>query len=168
MLAIYKLDESTATFSPISSQDFSSPASFSVTPGGSVLTKKFYIRNDDDTKYYTGVVLRPITTSNAAIASTAVTVKLLSGDKAPSDDRWNAVGANGPSNIITSLDPAACAVLQSPLSGGSLDTKLPEFGAAGTPDTKYYPFWIRVSAGKGAPISTLQFGLKATYVEGTV
>lgn len=168
MLRIYKLDESTATFSPISSMDFQSPANFRVTPGGPPIVKKFYIRNDDDTKYYSSVVLRPITSTNAAIGSTALTVKLLSGDKSPSSDRWDAVAANGPASIIDALNPAACAVLQSPLEGDALDTRLPNFGTAVAADTKYYPFWIRVSAGKGAPISTLQLGLRIDYVEGTI
>lgn len=161
MLAIYKLDESSGSFDPISSDDFENPATFNIAPGGSALTKKFYIRNDESTKYYTGLVLKP-SVNNSPISGMAVKVKLLSGDKAPSESRWSSVAANG---SLSELDPGIAAVLQSPLDGGAIDTRLPNLGTADIADTKYYPFWIRVEAAKGSPIGVITCGLALTYTE---
>lgn len=168
MLRIYKFEESTSSFSALTSADFTNPASFNVTPGGTALVKKFYIRNDDATKYYDGVILRPVTSTDAVISGTAVQVKLLSGDVMPTDTRWAAVGSNGPDSGDDATDPADCAVLQSPIEGDTLDTRLPEFGSAGTPDTKYYPFWIRVESARSAPLGVLSLGLQVTYTEHAV
>lgn len=164
MLAIYKLNENSGTFEEVSSDDFENPATFNISPGGSALTKKFFIRNDDPTKYYTGLVLKP-SVSNSAITGTSIKVKLLSGDKAPSETRWSAVAANG---SLSELDPGVAAVLQSPLEGGAIDTRLPELGTVNTADTKYYPFWIRVEAAKGSPIGAISCGLILTYTEALV
>jgi hypothetical protein len=161
MINIYKLEESSGSFSLISSDDFDNPATFNIAPGGSALTKKFYIRNDDPTKYYTGLVLHP-SVNGSAIAGTSLRVKLLSGDKQPSDTRWSAVAANG---SLSESDPGDAAVLQSPLDGGPIDTRLPNLGTAAAPDTRYYPFWIRVEAAKGSPIGALSCGLTLTYTE---
>lgn len=164
MINIYKLNDSSGTFELISSEDFENPATFHISPGGSALTKKFFIRNDDETKFYTGLILKP-SVSNSAISGLSMKVKLLSGDKAPSETRWAAVAANG---SLSELNPNEAAVLQSPLEGGSIDTRLPNLGTADIPDTKYYPFWIRVEAAKGSPNGAVTCGLTLTYTEGLV
>jgi len=164
MISIYKLNDGTGAFEPVSSGDFEAPATFNISPGGSALTKKFFIRNDDETKFYTGLVLRP-SVNNSPISGLSLKVKLLSGDKAPSDTRWAAVAANG---SLSELDPGEAAVLQSPLDGGAIDTRLPNLGTKNAADTKYYPFWIRIEAAKGSPIGAVSCELILTYTEGLV
>lgn len=165
MIGIFKLNESSGSFELISSEDFSSPATFNMSPGGNSLTKKFFIRNDDATKFYTGLVLKPTTELGTAITGTAVKVKLLSGDKSPSELRWAAVAFNG---SLSDTDPTSSSTLQSPLDGGAVDTRLPELGTSDAGDTRYYPFWIRIEVAKGAPIGTLSLGLRLTFTEGLV
>ena len=164
MIGIYKLNDSTGTFDAVSSEDFENPITFSVSPGGGTITKKFFIRNDDDTKFYTGLILKP-SVNGSAISGLSLKVKLLSGDKAPSETRWAAVAPNG---SLSELDPAIASVLQSPLDGGAIDTRIPELGTSSLADTKYYPFWIRIEAAKGAPIGVLSCGLTLTCTEGLV
>jgi hypothetical protein len=161
MISIYKFNDTAAAFEEISDGDLSNPANFNVAPGGSAIAKKFYIRNDDPTKYYTDIVLRPAC-NGSAISGTAVRVKLLSGDRQPSASRWSSVAANG---SLSELDPGEAAVLQSPLDGGPVDTRLPELGTSAAPDVRYYPFWIQVQAGKGAPNTALSCGLQLSYTE---
>jgi len=165
MIKLYILNESTATFDEISSVTFAAPVLLATSPGGSPVTKKVYIRNTDATKYYTDIRLRPTSTIGAAITSTAVSIKLLSGDKEPAENRWASVAPNGPGSGDDPLDPNDCAVLQSPLVGGAIDTRLPELGSAGHADTKYYPFWVRVSCTRGCPQGDLNFALEIEYTE---
>lgn len=167
MINIYKLDESTGLFAAVSVGDFSNPVGVSVIPGGSAVVKKLFLRNDNVLKYYTDIVLRPATLVSAAISSTAVSVKLLSGDAEPSADRWTSVAANGPADGV-STDPAVCSILQSPLAGGSIDTRLPELGTSTEADVRYYPFWIRIEVLKGVPFGNLDVTLKISYTEGNV
>ena len=130
--------------------------------------KKIFIRNDDAAKFYTGISLRPSTTANAALSGNVVKVKLLSGDSLPTQDRWDAVAHNGPGEGDDETNPAVCSVLQSPLEGGPIDTRLPELGSVGTADTKFYPLWVSLEAGRGCPNGTLDFGFLVSYTEGNV
>lgn len=160
MIYVYRFDDGTASFVPVSSGDFTDPASVTVAPGGSSSTKKFFIRNDDENTYYTDLILRPVTHIGTPIASSTLRIKLLSGDALPVEDRWQSVGANGSTN-----DPEESAVLQSPIIGGAVDTRLPSLGSPGTPDTRYYPFWVRVYADKGAPIGIISLALSLDSTE---
>lgn len=164
MIKIYTQNETTGGFSPVSSADFSAPIIASTRPGGTAFTKRVFIRNDDPSTYYTDIALRPTTFNGLPISGSVIRVKLLSGSKAPEDFRWDAVGANG----SESVDPAVCAILQSPMGVGAADTRLPELGVEGTPDNKYYPFWVRIEVGKGAPYETLMLGLSVSYTENAI
>lgn len=168
MIKLYRLNDTSSDFVELSAGTFLDPLFMGVTPGGSPVVKKVFIRNDDPTKFYSGISLRPSTTTGAALAGNVVKVKLLSGDSKPTDARWDAVAHNGPAAGDDATDPAICAVLQSPLEGGPIDTRLPELGVAGTADTKFYPLWIRAEAGKGCPHGTLDFSFLITYTEGLV
>jgi len=154
-LKIYTLDDS-LSFQEISAGTFADPVSLGITPGGSGKAQKLYLRNDDITKWYDGIQLRAKSTTGAAIVDGSVSIKLLSGDSRPTEDRWDAALANDN------------ALLESPIAGGSVDQRFPEIGAAGAPDLKYYPFWVRVSVAKGAPIGDSRFSLELTYTENIV
>lgn len=156
-LEVYRLDESTMQFTPISVGTFDEPCSLGAKPGGSATVKKLFLKNDDDTKWYSGLAIRPKTTTNTPLESSVIRVKLLSGDSRPSEEDWLAALANEDS------------VLQSPLAGGPRTTRLPEIGEAGTADEKYYPFWIWAQAGLGAPTEgSVLFSLAVTYTENIV
>ena len=154
-LKIYTLD-SELVFQEVSAGTFADAVTVGVTPGGSGKVKKLYLRNDDPTKWYNDVELRVKSTGGLAIVDGTVSIKLLSGDSRPTEERWDAALANDN------------ALLSTPIAGGSVDERFPEFGEAGTANVKYYPFWIRVELAKGAPIGTLQFSLQVTETENIV
>ena len=155
-IKIYQLDQSTLTFSEISAGTFASPAALNLSPGGTASVKKLYIRNDDITKYYVDLILKPTSVTGGDIVNGTISIKLLSGDTRPSDSDWSGALAN------------SSASLESPISGGPVNTRLPELGASGSPDTQYYPFWVYVAVTKGSPIGDLQFSLELEYTENTV
>lgn len=154
-LKIYELNDS-LSFQEISAGTFADPVSFGVVPGGSGKAQKLFLRNDDNTKWYNDIVLAVTSTTGQPIVDGSVSIKLLSGDARPTEDRWSAALAN--SN----------ALIQSPILGGSVDERFPEIGEAGTADVKYYPFWIRVEVAKGAPIGDSRFSLELSYTENIV
>lgn len=157
-LQIYKLNESDMTFEAISSGTFLTPILLQTAPGGIATVTELYLKNsEDDGKYYTDLVLKPVASPGGAdIVDGTVTIQLISGDAQPTEERWGAAPVN------------SAAILQSPLAGGQIDTRLPEIGSANGVDLKYYPFWVRVKATKGTPIGSLYFNLKLDYEENLV
>lgn len=164
MILIYQVNKATQEFEELSSGDFESPLSLTIPPGGKYKTAKLYLRNDDEDKYYTGLVLRPCSLTGGEILGTTVKVKLLSGDREPSETRWSEVGFNG----LDSMLPGSCAILQSPSAGGAIDTRIPVLGSADAADTKFYPFWVRIEAARGTPLGEMQLGFSLTYTEALV
>lgn len=166
MIKIYKLNASTSEFTELSSGDFTEPLRISSVPGGNAVTKKLYIRNDDNTKYYTDIMLRPATITGSPVLGSVLKVKLLSGDAMPAESRWSSVGWNGPEDGADETSPSECAVLQAPLEGGAIDTRLPDLGAENAPNTNYYPFWVRVESAKSCPVGgSLNLGFLVSYTE---
>jgi len=156
-LKIFKLNGSDMTFEEISQGDFVLPVSLRTSPGGTAATTKLYLKNsiEDDDKYYTDIVLKPIATNGSDVVDGTISIKLISGDAQPSETRWDAAPIN------------SAASIESPVVG-QIDTKFPEIGSAAGSDLNYYPFWLRVSATKGTPIGSLQFYLKLDYTENLV
>lgn len=155
-LKIYTLNESNFDFEEVSAGTFSSPVSANVKPGGSSKVQKLYIRNDDNTKRYSDIVLKPVTTTGGTISDGTISIKLLSGSAKPTSSRWAAASVND------------SATIESPLGGGPADERLPNIGAIGAADLTYYPFWIRVESGKSAPIGDARFSLQVSYTEDLV
>ena len=155
-LNIYTLDESNLTFQEVSAGTFLSPVSLEVIPGGSAKTKKLFLRNDDPTKWYDDIKLSVTSTTGQPIVDGSVSIKLLSGDSRPSEEKWAAALAN------------SSALLESPIAGGTVDERIPEIGEAGTADLKYYPFWVRVQFNKGVPIGDSRFSLQVSSTENIV
>lgn len=155
-LKIYTLNESTFDFEEVSAGTFTAPVATSVKPGGSSRVQKLYIRNDDNTKRYSDIVLKPVTTTGGVIADGTISIKLLSGSAKPTATRWASASANDSARI------------ESPLGGGPADEHIPAIGAAGTADLTYYPFWIRVESAKSAPIGDTRFSLQVSYTEDLV
>ena len=155
-LKIYKLNESTLQFSEVSEGTFVDPVVVGVTPGGSGITRKLYLRNDDNLVWYNDIVLTVKSSTGASIVDGSVSIKLLSGDSRPSEDDWSAALANDN------------AQLQSPIAGGPVNERLPEIGDAIIADLKYYPFWLRTEMAKASPIGSANFRLDVSFTENVI
>lgn len=90
---------------------------------GGAYEKVLFIRNDDDTNYYTNVT---VTYTNSlmedfgAAGSSGWSVKFLPGRRQPTEEEWDTVSAG--QSIV-----------------------LPDIGSILASDTyTYYPFWVRV------------------------
>lgn len=154
-LKIYELDDSTASFAEISVGLWTNSVAFNVKPGGSAVVHKLYLRNDDVTKWYNGLTLKPTGVDGSDIVDGSVTIKLVSGDATPTDNDWSAAGVNSASTLTSPV-------------GGVPNRNFPEIGSAGNADLKYYPFWVQVSTTKASPIGTANFSLELTYTENVV
>jgi len=153
-LSVYQLDETNHVYAGLSTGTFFEPVILSPRPGGSAKVKKLFLRNDDATKWYSDIVITPKTTTGEAIEGSSLLFKLLSGSAKPSAADWEAA------------EPNDDATLTSPMEGGPRNTRLPEIGAPGTPDLKYYPFWVWVDAGASLPIDNDVFSsLRVSYTE---
>ena len=155
-LKIYTLNESTFDFEEVSAGTFASPVATNVKPGGSSRVQKLYLRNDDNAKRYSNIILKPVTTTGGTIIDGTISIKLLSGSTKPTNTRWASASANNG------------ATIESPLGGGPADERIPEIGAVGAADLTYYPFWIRVESTKSAPIGDTRFSLQVSYTEDLV
>lgn len=157
-LKIFTLDESTGTFEEISSTTFANPAFFRATPGGAEVIRRFFLRNDDVTNFYTDLELKPVTTPlGQDLPVGGIQIKLLSGDAPPTQTQWDTAPSN---NLAILTSPP---VLLQPAN-----EFFPDIGAPATVDQKYYPFWINISAEQSAPIGSNLFSLKLTFTEGVV
>lgn len=107
---------------------------------GQVRETKLYVRNDDATKNYTGIVVSSVSLSGRNIidGTDGYSWKLSAGNTQPTYDGWRAV-SNGNSISLDSIS----------------DT------------TTYLPFWLRIEVPKGAPVETLNGAtLRVTASEG--
>ena len=96
--------------------------------GGSQI-KKIYVRNDNPLHYYTSVTIAPQMYDLGDWGEFGLTgwgVKLLAGDRQPSEAEWNTVHSSDTLQLV-------------------------DIGEPGVADTSYYPVWIKVSVPGGTP-----------------
>jgi len=156
-LKVYQIDEQDYVFTELSVGTFESAVILSGLPGGSAVVKKLFLRNDDATKWYNNIVISPRTTIGGEITGTNLRIKLLSGDSKPTEADWAAAEVNSDASLV------------SPLAGGPRNTRVPELGAAGVADQRYYPFWIWIQASPSLPNDDdAMFVLFASYTENVV
>jgi hypothetical protein len=153
MLAIYALDTRTMQFTQVSVESFIAPVLVSASPGGTAVSKKLFLRNDDITKYYTDITLSPCTLIGDLLSDQSpIRVKILSGEAQPSASDW------------ASAAPNSGAVLNSPISVPKNRT-FPEIGSPSASDQKYYPFWLQIALDQGTAYGEHQFSLKLVSTE---
>lgn len=156
-IKLYYLDEEALEFRELSSGTMIDPLRLSAKPGGSKVMRKVFVRNDDNTKFYTDITIKPVQyPSYADIVGTHIVVKLLSGNTKPTETEWNAANANSSSTLT------------SPIGGTYARTQIPELGGVGSPDTNYYPIWVMLEAAKSSPLSEVSLALSCDYTEGVV
>lgn len=121
-LKIYESADSSSAFSI--NGEFSNPIahSFNGVTGGTVI-KKYYLRNDDNTKYYNNITISAYVGSgqNITNGTNGFSWKFISGASQPLEAEWTLV-SDGNSISMSQIG-----------SYGSADT------------TTYYPFWIRIT-----------------------
>lgn len=102
---------------------------------GATVTRRFYIRNDDNLKYYTNIQVMPVVSSGVNITNGTVSTfywKLIAGEEQPLEDQWALVD-----------------------SGNTID--LPNLGTLAVKDTTtYLPFWLRVNVPRGADVQVFE------------
>ena len=120
------------------SKDDSFTKPISITLDGtvnSVVVKKFYVRNDDATKYYSSITLQGVVEEGLDIISGAENGwnwKMISGDGEPIEEEWGLVS---PGNSIS----------------------LSDIGTSSTGDTTtYLPFWLRIESPRNAQVQSFQ------------
>ncbi len=100
---------------------------------GGVILRRYYVRNDDNTKYYTSITLQPIVNSGLNIVNGSIngfSWKLIEGDTQPLDDQW-AITTSGNQISLTNI------------------------GTAGNGDTTtYLPFWLRVDVPRNVDVQS--------------
>lgn len=156
-LRIYTLDTATGSFTEISAGGFANPAFFRATPGGSEVIRRYFLRNEAATNFYTDMELKPVQVGGGDLPVGGIQIKLLSGDAPPTQTQWDTAPSN---NLAVLISPP---VLLQPAN-----KFFPDIGAAASPDQKYYPFWINVSAEQSAPIGSNLFNLQLSFTEGVV
>ena len=132
-LGIYSSADSSSVFS--SDQTFTKPVIFSFdgVSGGTRIIQ-MYIRNDDITKYYTGIELTPITESGQDIinGSDGFSWKLIEGSSQPTEENWLIV-SDGNTISFSNIG-----------SSGNGD------------DSTYLPFWVRVTIPRNVSIQSFE------------
>lgn len=152
-LKLYIVNAEATGFEEISENSMGSPLAFAPRPGASGIVRKMFLRNDDETKYYTGLALKPVLRTGGSITGSAIKVKMLSGQSRPSSAEWTGASIND------------SALLESPMAGGPARTRLPEIGEPGAPDLNYYPIWVSVEASKGTPVGEFEFSFRLDATE---
>lgn len=90
---------------------------------GGTLVQQYYLRNDDDTKYYTSITISPYVESGDDITdgTNGFSWKLIGGSTQPLEQQW----------AITE-------------EGNTLE--MDNIGSSGNgDDTTYFPFWLRIT-----------------------
>jgi hypothetical protein len=126
-LKIYEDADPGAAFSD--DDTFSNPIAhaFDGTTGG-VVERRFYVRNDDIGKTYTGVTVQPIDGGdNLVDGSNGFSWKLAVGDTQPLEAQWD---------LVTAGDSISLSDI--------------------TDTTTYVPFWVRIEVPQGAEIQSFQ------------
>lgn len=102
---------------------------------GAIIIRRYYVRNDDVSKYYTNIQVLPTVNHGLDIVSGATPGfewKLIAGDPQPLEDQWS----NTPPG--------------QPIS-------LPDIGEAGSGDiTTYLPFWLRVDVARSTDVQSFE------------
>lgn len=149
-LKIYEAVDPSSAFSVEGSFDNPLTHSFNGTTG-EVIEKRYYIRNDDEDRWYSNISIEPITDVASPIVDGSGTTegyswKLLTGDSKPLEEQWE-------------LKPAGEAI-----------TFSADIGSDSAGDTTtYLPFWLRIQVPPNAPIASYQgVTLKITSTESLV
>lgn len=111
---------------------------------GGVLIKKYYLRNDNNTRYYNNITLSGFVESGQDITdgTNGFSWKLIKGSDKPLDQEW-ALVADGAALIMEQI--------------GS-------FGAGDS--VTYYPFWIRIQVPDGVAAQAFEnVKLRISYTE---
>jgi len=99
---------------------------------GGVIQRRYYVRNDDPTKSFTGVTVTPYRESgeNIADGTNGYAWKLIAGDAQPLEEQWGLVSASN-----------------------SID--IPDIGTDSASDiATYEPFWLRIVVPPRAPVQS--------------
>lgn len=146
-LDIYKNADPSTIFS--SDSTFSNALSITVDGViGSIIQRKYYVRNDNILRFYTNVKVKPKVLSGLDIITGAnqnFIWKLNAGDAQPLEDQWTLVSA---ANTIS----------------------LSDLGQSGSGDiTTFLPFWLRIEVPRATPITSYQnIGLQTIADENIV
>lgn len=133
-LKIYNEANPAAAFS--SGGEFTEPISITADGvTGSTIIRRYYVRNDDTSKYYTNIEVFPTVNGGPDIISGALPGfewKLIEGDLQPLEDQWT---ITPPGNNIS----------------------LADIGEVGNGDqTTYLPFWLRVETPRGVDVQSFE------------
>ena len=149
-LKIYETTNPESVFSVLGG--FSNPILQSFNgAAGEVVEVLYYVRNDDDTLYYTSIEVQPIDGGDDIVDGNNSTEgynwRLIAGDQRPSESQWATVEA-----------------------GAKIDlSDIGEAGAGST--TTYLPFWVRIGVPEDAPVTSYQsvvLRIKATANDATI
>jgi len=118
---------------------------------GEVIERRYYIRNDDASRWYSNISVQPVVSSGDDIvdgvgSTEGYSWKVLAGDSQPLEEQWEL------------KDAGEAVSLGSDIGSGSVgDT------------TTYLPFWLRIQIPPNAPIASYQgIVLKIETTEGLV
>jgi hypothetical protein len=132
-LQLYATADSSSSFSLDS--EFSNPVIYSFDGvGGGTIVKQYYLRNDDSTKYYTGITIAPYVSSGTDITdgTNGFSWKMISGVSKPLEQQWTLVD-----------------------DGNSLSME--DIGSSGSgDDVTYYPFWLRITVPPNTSIQSFE------------
>ena len=133
-LKVYASADPSTSFSEDST--FTNPISYSVDGvSGGTLTRKFYVRNNDLTKFYVDISIAAVVNSGLMITDGSVRSfywKLFNSDTAPLESQWDLINAN---NTI----------------------ELNDIGSSGNADiATYLPFWLRINVPKNTEIQSFE------------
>jgi len=154
---IYSMNPETMAMEKATMSALVNPIKAFLAPGGGRSQTKLFLRNDDVARFYHDITLKPTTVIGADIVGAPFVIKLLSGQRRPSESDWGSANDNSASTITS---PVA--------AGQPRNRQMPDLGALGAPDTNYYPFWVSVELIKGAPIGAALFSIEIDYTESNI
>ena len=99
---------------------------------GEVQVTRLYLRNDDATKYYTGIDIIPVDGGENIVQGEGFSWRLTAGDTQPLEAQWILLACG---NTIAMSDIGS-------VSDGDIRT--------------YLPFWVRITVSRSAPIAAYQ------------
>lgn len=137
MLDIYQYDQDNSQFNKVSKNGLQTAPVQTVHDGtnGETVEAKLYLRNDDDTLYYTDISLVPLPARKVRVndlnyPEAFITFKIIAQDGQPTVSEWLSVESG---NTITFDD----------------------IGAEGLPDISYKPFWVQITIPAGTRVQTI-------------
>lgn len=143
-LKIYSQPLPTSAFSQ--NGDFTNPLTDAFDGvAGTTLTKKYYVRNDASTLYFTNIVVQPVylTGVNIIDGTDGYSWQLIAGDAEPLEEQWDEVS---PANAISLSDLGS---VSSEDIGTYLPFRLRRKVPAGAPVKAYTGVTLRISATQG-------------------